>query len=272
MKKYGKDINSTEAWDQMAKEYSDQLVNLYHKHRMAVIDSLIPQDLYKTNAKIMDFGCGDAIHFEQFLQNGCSINGVDVSRDMIELAKKRLKTLNRNPELAKIGGVEALQEIKSCSLDAILSFNVLAYLNDDEIDVFYKEAYRLIRPGGYLIVTHSNELFDLFSLNQYTVNFIKKYLTIEDKLKSLVDPLINLPLEELEISSYNVRENPLSYKFKLDRYGFTEVQQEFINLHNAPPRLLEGGKSYPNTLAWNKEDKWKLMFTCSTYGSLSIRK
>jgi SAM-dependent methyltransferase len=272
MKKYGKDINSTEAWDNMAKEYTSQLVNLYHKHRMVVIDSLIPRELYKVNTRIMDFGCGDAVHFEQFVRTGCSITGVDISRDMIDLAKKRLSELNINPGSVKVGGVESLKENKSCSLDAVLSFNVLAYLSDDEIDTFYKEVYRLLRPGGYLIVTHSNELFDMFSMNQYTIDFIKKHLLIGDEFINLLDPLINKPMINQLIPTYNVRENPLSYKFKLDRYGFTELQQEFINLHNAPPRFLVDGKSYPDTLNWKAEEKWKLMFTCSTYGSLSIRK
>jgi predicted SAM-dependent methyltransferase len=39
------------------------------------------------------------------------------------------------------------------SLDAILSFNVLAYLTDDQEDLFYRQAFRLLRTGGYLIVT-----------------------------------------------------------------------------------------------------------------------
>ena len=70
--------------------------------------------------------------------------------------------------------------------------------------------------------------------------------------------------------SYNVRENPLTYKFKLAKYGFLEKRQEFINLHPVPPSII-GDKIYYDTLNWNEDERWKLMFICSTFGSLSTR-
>lgn len=272
MKKYGTDINSTKAWDQMARGYSDRLINEYHNHRLAVINSLIPDDLYQKGRSVFDFGCGDAVHFEQFARNGCQISGIDISVEMITLAKQRLAKLNLDPDLAYIGGATDLAQLESNSLDAILSFNVLAYLTNDEEDIFYKQAYRLLRPGGYLIVTHSNELFDMFSLNQYTLDFFNRHLVTDDRLQSSLSTLITKASGEESITTYNIRENPLTYRLKLGRYGFVEERQEFINLHAAPPPLLVKDKLYPDTLSWKEEDRWKLMFVCSTYASLSIRK
>jgi len=271
MRKYGKNINSEEAWDQMAKNYSDQLISPYHNHRLAVINSLIPEDLYRKGKKIFDFGCGDALHFVQFLKRGCLISGIDISAEMITFAKQRLSQMNLDQDLANIGGVADLASLESNSLDAILSFNVLAYLTNEEENVFYREAARLLRPGGYLIVTHSNELFDLYSMNQYTVDFLGRHLVSDESLRSSLSTLVTQVTESQSISTYNVRENPLAYKYKLQRYGFSETRQEFINLHVAPPPLLEKDKFYPDTLFWKEEEKWKLMFICSTYGSLSVR-
>jgi chemotaxis methyl-accepting protein methylase len=75
-----------------------------------------------------------------------------------------------------VGDVNYLKEIPSASLDGLLSFNVLAYLTDEEELTFYQEASRIVKPGGYLVVTHSNRLFDMFSLNQYTISFFKYHL------------------------------------------------------------------------------------------------
>lgn len=36
-------------------------------------------------------------------------------------------------------------------------------------------------------------------------------------------------------TTYDVRENPLTYRYKLARYGFEETRQEFLNFHPAPP-------------------------------------
>jgi len=134
------------------------------------------------------------------------------------------------------------------------------------------EAYRLLRPGGYLIVTHSNELFDMYSLNQYTTEFFASHLVQDRDLRQPLRALITNASESESITTYNVRENPLTYRFKLARYGFVEHRQEFLNLHTAPPPLLSKDKSYPDTLSWKEEDKWKLMFICSTFGSQSIIK
>ncbi|MGI0482879.1 class I SAM-dependent methyltransferase [Geminocystis sp. CENA526] len=235
MKKYGKDINSKEAWDEMAKSYSEKLANEYHKHRLDVINSLIPEELYQTGKNIFDFGCGDAIHFEQFLDQGVKITGVDISPEIITLAKERLCQIKSNPDLVNIGGVSFLSDMKSSSLDAILSFNVLAYLTNEEEEHFYKEASRVLRQGGYLIVTHSNELFDMYSMNQYTVDFLSRHLITDGELKTSLSKLIIHSSEKENVSTYNVRENPLNYQFKLAKYGFKEQRQEFINLHPAPP-------------------------------------
>ena len=272
MKTYGKDINSTEAWEQIGRGYSDRLINEYHNHRLAMINSLIPEELYQEGRNIFDFGCGDAVHFEQFLRSGSCITGMDISAEMITLAKQRLSRMNSNPDLVNVGGAPELAHLEADSLDAILSFNVLAYLTDKEEDLFYKQAYRLLRPGGYLIVTHSNELFDMYSLNQYTPQFFDRHLVTDNSQLSSLQTLVTNAFEAENIVTYNVRENPLAYRFKLARYGFVEQRQEFSNLHTAPPPLLSKDKSYPDTLSWNEEEKWKLMFVCSTYGSQSIRK
>ena len=271
MNKYGQDIKSGEQWEALAEDYANALTNEYHSHRLGVIDSLIPKDLYQSEKVIFDFGCGDAFHFSQFLVKGCQISGIDISSTMVDIAQQNLAKQNFNPDLARVGGVSELSNLSSDSLDAILSFNVLAYLTNEEERIFYQEAARLLKSGGYLIVTHSNQLFDMFSLNNYTVDFFMENFIKDQSLRSELEEMITHTAKPEKIS-YNIRENPLIYHFKLAKYGFLEKKQEFINLHPLPPRLITQPKSYPDTLSWSIEEKWKLMFLCSTYGSLSVKK
>ena len=112
----------------------------------------------------------------------------------------------------------------------------------------------------------------MYSLNQYTTEFFASHLVQDRDLRQPLRALITNASESESITTYNVRENPLTYRFKLARYGFVEHRQEFLNLHTAPPPLLSKDKSYPDTLSWKEEDKWKLMFICSTFGSQSIIK
>jgi SAM-dependent methyltransferase len=271
MAKFGLDIDSHDAWEGLTPDYIGALENEYHRHRLAVIRQLIPDNLFRPGRAVFDFGCGDAVLFVPFLKAGAAISGVDVANDMVRAGQDRLARAGADPSLIKRGGVDSLASLAANSLDAVLSFNVLAYLTDDEDAEFYRQAARVLQPGGVLVVTHSNELFDLFTLNRYTVEFLAANLLTDPTLASCVPSLLTHPDQPASQPTYNVRENPLSYKWKLARFGFEEVAQEFINHHAAPPLVL-GSKAYPDTVNWPEAERWKLMFTCSTYGSRSVRK
>ncbi|MEJ7775864.1 MAG: hypothetical protein WKF52_00415 [Sphingomicrobium sp.] len=160
------------------------------------------------------------------------------------------------------GGVEALATIGDRSVDLLLCLNVAAYFTDAEGDLFYSETQRVLRPGAALVITHSNELFDLFSLNAFTVEFFK------DNFGADPTALLTHP-DKPTCATYNVRENPLAYRHKLARYCLTEEPQAFSNHHPVPPLLQKGDKDYPDTLLM--PDQWKLMFSCSTFGSKAIK-
>jgi len=175
------------------------------------------------------------------------------------------------------GDVTAMKHFDDGSVSAILSFNVLAYLTNSEEEIFYSEATRLISEYGFLSVTHSNVLFDLFTLNSKTCEFFLANFNCD------ISSLLNSSQKGPSVT-YNIRENPLSYSQKLLKYGFVEQYQAFINFHSAPPLLTNthgggGGaqqikgveKAYPSTLDVSAEDTWKLLFRCSTFGSLSSK-
>jgi SAM-dependent methyltransferase len=269
MEKLGQNLDSKEYWADEANRYSDALENDYHKHRLDVIRSLIPAELFQPNKQIFDFGCGDAVLLPWFIETKGKIAGIDISPEIIQLGQQRLTNCGLDSSLIQVGNVNYLKNIPSASLDGLLSFNVLAYLTDEEEVTFYQEAARIVKAGGYLIVTHSNSLFDMFSLNQYTIDFFKENF-ISDR--SGDDRLSDLLTQSNAASkaTYNVRENPLCYHHKLKKFHFKELKQEFINLHVLPPPLLQD-KSYPSTLNFAEEERWKLMFVCSTFGSCAIR-
>jgi SAM-dependent methyltransferase len=111
--------------------------------------------------------------------------------------------------------------IEESSLDLGIALNVLAYMTRDEETQFYKESHRILKPGGHLLVTHSNELFDLFTLNNLTVEFFSRNFKVDINefldLKN-VDP----------VATYGIRENPLSYSGKLAGFGFVQERIDFF--------------------------------------------
>lgn len=260
-------------WAKRTDSYINAIDNPYHSHRISVLQSMIPNWVFKQNSNIFDFGCGEGVFIALFAQQGVYVTGCDIEKKMIDAAHVRLKNNDVDEQFWKlqVGGVESFQTIPDSSQDGVIAFNVLAYLTKEEEVEFYSQVKRVVRKGGFLLASHSNRLFDLFSLNSYTINFFNDFL-VDDEYRSDVKNLLTFhdhPKGDKR-NPLPVRENPLNYRFKLSDYGFKEIQQEFINKHEAPPPILDK-QHFPGTLDQPDEEKWKLLFTCSTFASLAIR-
>lgn len=275
LERVGRDVDAVEYWRGRAGRYNDHIDGPYHAHRLRVIDRLL-DGLVGPGKRIIDFGCGEGVLLERVAGPETHLIGLDPVDEMVEAARARLDAAGLVADV-RLGGVEGLATVDDASTDLLMAFNVLAYFEDDEADRFYREAARIVRPGGTMVVTHSNELFDLASLNRYTVDFHARYLSGAANAERVAS-LLTRPSEPERVT-FNVRGNPLSYRHLLDRYAFDEQQQEFINLHPLPPLLMDpavfddpDARDYEDTLDWSPDDRWKLLFQCSMFGSRSIRR
>ena len=114
----------------------------WHKSKRANIVNLLQKFLTIKNPKILDIGCGTGKNIEVFSKIGPTF-GVDKSPEAIAYCRKRgLKTVT-------LGSVESTG-LKSNFFDVITLLDVLEHTDDNET---LKEIYRILRPGGLLIIT-----------------------------------------------------------------------------------------------------------------------
>lgn len=272
VERIGTDIDSATYWSQKADSYIKGIGGPYHRHRLDVVKALLG-DVDIVGQVCLDFGCGEGVFSKVLAQRGAKVIGFDIDAQMIEVARQQFSQASFSG-VFDIGGVEKLAALDSQSVDVILALNVLAYMSREEEEEFYRQSSRITRPGGRLILTHSNELFDMYTLNRYTAMFFERHFGASDQpcdVSSLL-AFSNVP----DRKTFSIRENPLSYKYKLAKYGFVEESQEFISLHPLPPLLIPGwdadninARQYIGTLNWPEEHRWKLMFMCSMFGSRS---
>lgn len=271
-------IDHQKRWQVVAASYREQMQTPYHKNRIGIVEALLTkQDLSKT---VLDFGCGDGICSERVIVAGGRVVAVDLESSMVKSTQNRLDACARNCRSSgysvQCGGTETLTRYADESFDTVLAVNVLAYMDKPEEHLFYTQSHRILRPGGVLVVTHSNELFDLYTLNKYTVAFFKRHFSTHASMEDISTLLLHP--DEPDRHVFPVRENPLNYKHKLLSYGFIEKQQEFSILHRLPPLLMKHfdpddlqSRDCPQTMDWPETEKWKLLFMCSIFGSRAVR-
>lgn len=245
----------------------------YHNDRLRAILILVKSllELRNTSFDVLDFGVGDGKELAKLGLPLGEIIGIDISPHMISLAKNNFKGLKTQ---FLVGDVNVLHGIESESMDLVLSTNVLGYLTVEDEQKFFSESFRILRPGGFVLLTLGNELFDLFALNSGTANFFETHFGVFNTDKLLI---------EGNSSRFGNarRHNPLALEAKLSEVGFLKVKYSFSQWHTKPPILDQIEKNTgisearltardhnldANLLA--STEQWKALFQCSIFGAL----
>jgi len=100
----------------------------------------------------VDVGCGRG-HLMQFLmQRGSDVYGSDQSPASIELICREFAGM---PHFK--GATVGTQALPDAIADTVFMVEVIEHLDDDTLDAALREAHRLLKPGGHLVLTTPNE-------------------------------------------------------------------------------------------------------------------
>ncbi len=126
------------------------------------------------NGNVLELGCGEGRGVEIILRNSKSFTAIDKIKEVI--TNLRIKypssTFINSP-------FPPLDKIENNTYDTIISFQVIEHLKDD--DLFLKEIYRVLKPGGKALISTPNRKMTL-SRNPW---HIREYISSELKDLSL---------------------------------------------------------------------------------------
>ena len=98
----------------------------------------------------LDLGCGRGEWLEMINEIGLQGVGVDLDEGMVEACRCRHLQVNKED------GCEFLEKCDAESQIVITSFQVVEHLDHDHLLRMMKEAYRVLKPGGMLILETPN--------------------------------------------------------------------------------------------------------------------
>ncbi|XP_070577796.1 methyltransferase-like protein 27 [Ptychodera flava] len=135
-------------YDRWSDTYDKDLQDIYFTPKHAARS--LSESVTDKGARILDCGCGTGLVGEELQKLGYhNIDGVDLSEKSLEIARK--KAVYKNLICAALGP-HPLEGASEDSYDAIVSsgcFVSEGHLNDSVL----KEWTRIVKPGGYIVIT-----------------------------------------------------------------------------------------------------------------------
>jgi len=141
-----------EGSEQQARQYYDDFSRSYERERRhgyhQMIDDLELQVTapYARGARVLELGCGTGLILARVAEIADQVVGIDLSEGMAQQARERGLDV-------QIGSVCDLP-FDDDEFDLTYSFKVLAHIRD--IDAALREAARVTRPGGHLLLEFYN--------------------------------------------------------------------------------------------------------------------
>lgn len=118
--------------------------------------------------KLLDLGCGDGIDLYNFQAAGAKVSGVDISKEMVELAKKRL------PKAEILVAHNEKLPFKNGTFDVVTSKYV--FQTSKSLDPIYEQVHRVLKRKGMLCFVAVHPVRQFMEKKKIGKDFFKKEL------------------------------------------------------------------------------------------------
>ena len=175
----------------------------------------------KSIKNILDVGCGTGGHLFPLFQRGYKITGVDISDEMLKIAKEKIQESNLNIILKK-GDIKKL--ILDSFFDAVISmFSVISYQTENKNVVStFRNIRKHLKPGGLFIFDF---WFGPAVLNLKPSERIKIINKNKDSIIRFAEPTLNILKQTTEIKYTILR---IRNNYVMNKVNETHLMRHFF--------------------------------------------
>lgn len=138
-----KNANQTlETYNAIAKNYEKENIAFSSNEEIEEFAKLLPK-----KPKVLDLGCGFGRELAVFVEKGYDTYGIDGSKELLKLAKKRAPKAK-----TKLMDLKNALPYEDTFLDGVWARNSLHHLEPNELSNAFLEIKRILKPNGILFI------------------------------------------------------------------------------------------------------------------------
>ena len=141
------------SWGGVAHWYDTLLASDDTYQAQVILPNLLRVMSLKKGERVLDLGCGQGFFSRAFAKEGATVTGVDLSKELIAIAKKTAIDTEAKIEFFA-PSAEDLHRFEDGSFDKIAV--ILAVQNMEAPHLVFKECFRVLKNKGslYVVVNH----------------------------------------------------------------------------------------------------------------------
>ena len=140
-------------YDEWAKGYDDDLASWSYQAPDVVAETVVSQ--LPEVGSVLDVGCGTGLVGRALRDQGFAgqLRGLDISQASLEIAQQ-----GGAYDSVEQADLQQRLPVEDGSVDAVVCVGVMTYL--PEVETVWREFARVARPGGLVVVTQREDLWD----------------------------------------------------------------------------------------------------------------
>ena len=150
----GKELPSRRetGWGGVAQWYHETVEDSASYQSSLILPNIIRLLDIKKGEMILDLACGEGFFARRFAKNGAKVIGVDIAKELIEIAQKQ------SPEIKyHAAAADKIPFIASQSIDKLTI--ILALQNIENVAGVFQECARVLKPAGKMLIVLNHPAF-----------------------------------------------------------------------------------------------------------------